>query len=435
MSRRYVIVGTGVAGLAAAEAIREEDPQGQITLVGDDPDGYYSRPGLAYYLNKTIPEKQLFPLSSSAHYELIPNRILAHVAQVTPNQHEIVLAGGRHMEYDRLLIATGSKAVALNFPGNDLQGVVKLYTLEDVRNIRKLAKRCYTAVVIGDGIIGIELAEGLAAYGVQVHIFMLGDRLWPMVLDETESRIIEQGLLHSGIRVHPETQLAEAIGREGVLSAVVTKKDDKIACQILGVAVGQFAQIELARQSGMVTERGIIVDEYLATSAEDIFAAGNVAQVRDSRTGTTWMDTLWATARRQGQVAGINMTGGHLIYTRDALFNIVRVGDIITSTIGTVEPDSLAIASSNRRNWLSVRQEEVDHEDKTNRVRVLIGERTIRGAIVMGDQTLAEPLFRMIQKETDISSIRSELAVDPERGIEVLARFISKELDDIVCSS
>ena len=433
MLRRYVIVGTGVAGLAAAEAIHQKDPFAHLTIVGDDQDGYYSRPGIAYYLNKTLPEQQLFPRSASDLRAWCSSWIHAQVTQLLPTQHQIVLADDSRIGYDRLLLATGSCAIPLNFPGNDLKGIVKLYTLQDVRCILKLVKRCRTAVVIGDGIIGIELAEGLAAHGVKVDMFMLGDYLWPTVLDETESRLVETGLKHMGIRLRPQTQLAEAVGQQGTLTAVVTKAGETIPCQMLGIAIGVRAQIEPAQQAGLATERGILVNEYLATSAEDIFAAGNVAQGRDPRTGGNWMETLWPTARRQGWVAGLNMTGHDAVYTREALINVVRIGDIITATLGAIEPSVLTVASNDPQNWQVCRQaRDIAHDDKVNRVRVLLGEHSILGAVVMGDQTLATPLFQMIQAGIDISSILPELAIYPERAIEVIARFFKEEQHNIV---
>lgn len=433
MLRRYVIVGTGVAGLAAAEAIHQKDPFAHLTMVGDDPDGYYSRPGIAYYLNKTLPEQQLIPRAVLDLRAWCSTWVHAQVTQLLPAQHQIVLANGSHLGYDQLLLATGSRAISLNFPGNDLQGIVNLYTLQDVRCILKLVKRCRTAVVIGDGIIGIELAEGLAAHGVQVHMFMLGDYLWPTVLDETESRLVEAGLKHMGIRLRRQTQLAEAVGQHGTLTAVVTKSGETIPCQMLGIAIGVRAQIELAQQAGLATERGILVNEYLATSADDIFAAGNVAQGRDPRTGGTWMETLWPTARRQGWVAGLNMSGHNTVYTRETLINVVRIGDIITATLGEIEPSFRTVASNNPQNWQVCRQvRDIVHDDKVNRVRVLLGDRSILGAVVMGDQTLATPLFQMIQAGMDISSILPELSIHPERAIEVIARFFIEEQHNIV---
>ncbi|MCQ3972094.1 MAG: hypothetical protein DPW09_01465 [Anaerolineae bacterium] len=426
--RRYVIVGSGVAGLSAAESIRQQDPGGNLTIVGDDPHGYYSRPGLAYYLNRTIPEQQLFPRPASELHQLIPNRIHGRVTHILSEQHEIILAGGRHLAYDRLLLATGSRPAPADFPGNELHGIVTLFTLEDVRCIHKLVKQGKTAVVVGGGIIAVELAEGLAAHGVQVHYFLRGDRFWAKVLDETESRLVEQGLEHMGIQLHHRTQVAQTLSSRGVLTGIVTKTGKTLPCRLLGVAIGVVPQVELAEQAGLAIDRGILVDEYLASSAEDVFAAGDVARVRDPLTGGTWLETLWPTARRQGQIAGSNMAGAHIVCTREVPCNTVRIGDIITTTMGALEQRGdagiLTVATNGRASGQVVRPAwEVAHDDRTNRVRILVGERAIVGAVVMGDQTITQPLFQMIRTETDISPIRPMLVTRPESGIEMIAAF------------
>ena len=184
---------------------------------------------------------------------------------------------------------------------------MKLYTIDDVRQIRDLARRGQRAIVAGGGIIAVELAEGLAAQGMHVHYLLRGDRFWSSMLDETESRLVERGLEEAGIRLHHRTQIAEALGSGGVLEAVVTKAGERVTCRMLGVAIGVRANMDLAGGAGLATDKGILVNEYLEASADDIFAAGDVAQVRDPRTGKTWMETLWPTARLQGRVAGLNM--------------------------------------------------------------------------------------------------------------------------------
>jgi NAD(P)H-nitrite reductase large subunit len=428
MMYRYIIVGTGVAGISAAETIRQRDPFSKLMIISDDPDGYYSRPGIAYYLNGLIPEKQLFPFLSADFQQLITSRIQARVTQILPEMHQIVLANGDQLAYDRLLLATGSRATMINFPGKELMGNVTLYTIEDVRHILKLVKHCTEAVVIGDGIIGIELAEGLAARNIRVHLFMLGDRLWPMVLDESESRLVERGLRHHGILLHPATQLTEAVGRQGVLTGVVTKAGKTIPCQMLGIAIGVFAEIELAKQAGLSTNRGILVNEFLETSSKDIFAAGNVAQIHDSRNDTLFMETLWATARSQGQVAGVNMTGQHIAYNRDTLLNVVCIGDIITATIGTFASSPLSLTSNDPHDWQAYRQKcDLEHINLVNRVRVLVGDRAIKGALVMGDQTLTQRLVNMTQMGIDLTPIRPILEAQPERGIKTLINFYKEE--------
>lgn len=419
MALSYLIIGSGVAALAAAEAIRGQDSKGEITVVGDDPHGYYSRPGLAYALNRALPEQQIFPRSTSHLRKLFTKRIHARVIGLIPANHEIVLEDGQHLRYDRLLLATGSVAAPGDFPGYDLAGVVKLDTLEDVRGIVKLARRARSAVVVGGGIIAIELAEGLAAQDLTVHYFLRTDRFWSSVLDESESRMVERGLQSEGIRLHYRTQVEQAFGKEGQVAAVLTKAGSTLPCQVLGVAIGLRARMELAQQAGLATGKGVLVNEYLETSAPDVYAAGDVAELRESGAKDGWFETLWPKARLQGEFAGRNMAGDRVVCTPNITYNPVRIGGIITTTIGSIGrnggPDVLTVVGS----FLGG---EAARQD-SSRVRVLVGKQTVVGALVMGDQSASRPLLEMIERKADISSIRCALEQNPQRGIELLAQF------------
>ena len=204
---KYVIIGTGVAGIAAVEAIRSVDAAGTITLIGDDPHGYYSRPGLAYYLSGEVNEKQLFPPIADEFRKFQVRSIKGLVTRIAPASHQIDLKNGSSLEYDRLLLATGAHAIPLPIPGAQLPGVVKLDHLEDARHILKLARRGKTAVVVGGGITALEIAEGLIARGAKVHYLLRADRYWSSILDEGESGLIEKRLSAEGVQVHHHAEL------------------------------------------------------------------------------------------------------------------------------------------------------------------------------------------------------------------------------------
>jgi 3-phenylpropionate/trans-cinnamate dioxygenase ferredoxin reductase subunit len=190
MARRHVLIGGGPGAMAAAEAIRGADADAEIVLVGADPHGYYSRPGLAYYLTNEMPEERLFPFTPNDIRGLSVSTLTESAVGIDPALHTVTLASGRKLAYDRLLLATGSRAIAAGVPGAELDGVVTLDGMDDARDIARRSRRAKAAVVVGGGITALEIVEGLRARRVHVHYLMRKDRYWSNVLSESESRIV-----------------------------------------------------------------------------------------------------------------------------------------------------------------------------------------------------------------------------------------------------
>jgi len=426
--RRYVIIGTGVAGFSAAESIRELDSSGRIDMIGDEPHGYYSRPGLAYYLTGELNEAQLYPVGEKDFRRLGINHLTAHASCIDSQAHRIRLHDGSDLAFDRLLVATGSLASPLRATGCDAEGVVKLDSLNDARKIIRLAGRARRAVVVGGGITALEIVEGLTARGVKTHYFLRGDRYWSNVLDETESRIVEHRLKEEGVTIHYHTELGEIIVERGRVVAVSTKDQRRIPCEILAVAIGVQPRKKLAEASSIRTERGILVDETLQTSQADIFAAGDVAQVLDPVTGETTLNTLWAPARQQGTVAGKNMAGISTSYHQQPPLNVTRLANLTTTIVGRVgrgdDLDLLGIARGDSETWRRLPDAIAAQEDfDVNRLRLLIGQQTLLGAIVMGNQTLSRPLHQLVSRNIDITPIRSQLLLPNAPIADIIASF------------
>jgi NAD(P)H-nitrite reductase large subunit len=428
MAQRYLIVGSGAAAIAAAEAIRGQDPEGEIRLVGEEAHGYYSRPGLAYYLTGEIPEQQLFPFTGEDFDRLRLRRLQARVATLQPQMHQVTLEDGQHLAYDRLLLATGSLAAKLPLPGSDLEGVVKLDDMDDAREILKRSRRRRTAVVVGGGITALEIVEGFRAQHVRTHYFLRGDRYWSNVLDEAESRIVEERLQEEGTEIHYHTEMAEIAGKRGRVAGVVTREGQQMDCDLVAIAIGVRPRTELAEEAGLATERGIMVDEYLQTSAADVFAAGDVAQVFDPFSGKTVLDTLWGVAVAQGRIAGGNMAGQATPYHKSVPFNVTRLAGLTTTLIGTVgsgrDKDVRGIARGDSETWRQL-PEAVAAQDASgsNRLRVVVGERRLLGAVVMGDQALSLPLYQLIAQQAEITPIRDALLRQPAHLGALLADF------------
>ena len=428
---RYVIIGMGVAGISAVQTLRALDPSADIVVIGDDPHGFYSRPGLAYSLNGEIPEKSLYLLSKKDWKEMKLHQVInGKVVRLDPKAHQVEIEPSGLLSYDRLLLATGSSAVPLKVPGEDLEGVVKLDTFEDSRQMLSLTRRSKTAVVVGGGIIAIEMVEGLIAQNVKVHYLLRGDRYWSNVLDEAESHLLEERLIHEGVSLHYQTEVAQILGKKGKVDAVQTTKGEIIPCKLVAVGVGVRSRMELAKAAGLKTERGILANEYMETSDPDIFAAGDAAQIYDLATKRSLIDTLWNPGREQGHLAAINMAGKHTPYYRSLAVNVVRLAGVMIAIIGAVasghDEDLVSVARGSSETWLELPNSlAMESGNEFNHLRLMVGERTLLGALVMGDQKLSLPLQQLISSKVDITSIRSQLLQSSDTLGEVIMDFWS----------
>ncbi len=419
MPRSYVIVGHGPAGAAAAEAIRGSDPGAVITIIGDEKLPFYSRAGLAYLLAGSIPERQLYSRSDEAYRRLGIHRATARVDRLDTDGHRIWLGDGRNVSYDRLLLAVGARALRPQVPGIHLQGVVTLDNLEDARHILRLARRARRAAVVGGGITALELAEGLAAQGVETHYLMRKDRYWGNVLEPAESALVQTRLVEEGIRLHSQVELLQVLDGRGRVSAIKVSGGRRLSCDLLAVAIGIQPRLEVAQQAGLAVQRGILTDEFFQTSDPDVFAAGDVAEVFDPATGARVLDSLWSVAIEQGRAAGANMAGAGEAYRRPASFNVTRIGGVTTTVIGAVgsgrvDDDLVSLSRGESESW----RERADafamvSEAGVSRLRVLVGKDQIVGAVVMGDQTWSRPLQDLIRRRVDIRPVRELLLGRP----------------------
>ncbi|MBK9927490.1 MAG: NAD(P)/FAD-dependent oxidoreductase [Anaerolineales bacterium] len=425
---KYVIIGSGVAGIAAIEAIRSVDAAGDVIMVGDDPYGYYSRPGLAYYLTGELHDKALFPRTADDYRKMKFRFVKGRVKNILREQHVLELDGQASLSYDRLLIAVGAQAMPLEVPGANLDGVLKLDHMEDAKRILKHARRGKTAVVVGGGITALELVEGLVTRGVKVHYLLRGDRYWSNVLDEHESKIVEHRLQEEGVTLHHHAEVIEVTGKSNRVTGVRMLDGKTLKCDLVACAIGIRPRVELAKQAGLAIDRGILVNEYLQTNDPDIFAAGDVAQVYDPLTGRSSLDSLWGPARQQGYAAGLNMAGKKTAYIKEAPFNVTRLAGLTTTIIGTVgrglDKDVIGIARGDSETWRQLPNSVVAQTGfDVNHVRLLVGEKKLLGAIVMGDQKLSFPLQKIVTENVDISPIRERLLAPNAKIGDVIAEF------------
>jgi NAD(P)H-nitrite reductase large subunit len=380
-----------------------------------------------------VDEAQLFPYTARDYQALGAGFVSARVVQILPEKRQVLLANGEALGYERLLLATGAQAIVPAIAGIHSPGAFKLDTLEDARALLAFAKHAHSAVVTGGGITALELAEGLAARKKKVHYLLRGSRYWSSVLDETESKIVEERLRREGIVLHFGSEAREILTKNNRVSAVKLADSSQIRCEVFAYAVGIAPRADLARQAGLACEKGVLVNEAMQTSDSSVYAAGDLAQVYDPLAGRHVLDSLWTTAREQGRAAGLAMSGGSDIYNRSIPVNVTRLAGLTVTIIGAVgtgrsDDQTLSIVRGDSETWREVPGVVVSQGGfDVNRMRLMLAGNHLVGAVLVGDQKLSAPLQAIIRQRADISSIRASLLAPQARLSDILADFWHKQ--------
>ncbi len=420
--REYVIIGNGAAGVTAAEELRQRDARAHITIVTDEKYPMYSRPGLAYILINEVSVEQSMARQPEWYVKHRIELIYSRAEQIDFARRRVQLANGRGLLYDALLIAVGAKAVAAPFPGGQLDGIVYLDNMDNTIDILQRAKSARAAVVVGGGITALEMAEGLAHLGVETHYLSRKSNLWSTLLNDNESKLVEKQILHHGVIIHYGREIAEIVGENGRVVGVSTNRDEIIPCEIVGVAIGVKPNLKLVNGTPLAIERGILTDEYLHTNQPQVFAAGDCAQIYDTWSGEKRLDSLWPTAIASGRCAAANMVGGHVPYIKGAPFNAALLFGLHLTAIGQVAAAGRDDADAEELSFISRGASEVWTatpgggytsawaNDGTSSQRLIVRDDVIVGALLLGNQQLADPLRGLIEKRANIAPFKAQLS-------------------------
>ncbi len=409
----YVIIGNGAAGVTAAETIRSYDPQGRITIVSAEPGPMYSRPGLAYVLLREIPPQQVHARQLEWYDQLGLELVHDTAVSLDVTRQRVTLESGRALSYDKLLIATGARAVTPPYAGADLKGVVYLDTLDGTQDLLRQTRRARRAVVIGGGITALELSEGLAHQGVDTHYFVRRDRLWGRVFNDAEAKILEERMTAHHVKIHYQTEIQEILGNwRGRVRGVVLKDGREFKCDLVGIAIGVKPQLDLVQNTPIALDRAILVNENLQSSVPNIFAAGDCAQVYDRWTQKHMMDILWPSAVAEGRAAALNMVGQPYAYEKGSPFNACLLFGLHITTMGQVNPrpdEKKAVVQHLSRGssevWYTYPRSynSAWAEEGPNTLRMVVNDDQLVGALLMGNQRLADPLRYLIENEVSLA--------------------------------
>jgi NAD(P)H-nitrite reductase large subunit len=334
-----VIIGNGISGITAARHIRKKSDH-KITVISAESDHFFSRTALMYIYMGHMKFEHTKPYEDWFWEKNDIDLLNAHVTGLDETHKKIRLENGSELDYDTLIVATGSKSRMLGWPGQELKGVQGLYSLQDIELMEENTKGVSRAVISGGGLIGVEMAEMLHSRGVDVTILILESGYWRNVLPLEESEIICRHLEEHGIKVILNAEIKEIVGDDdGRVKNVVSKSGEKIDCQFVGLTVGVQPNLDFLENSNVEINRGILVDEYLRTSVQDIYAIGDCSEQRSPLPGRRAIEAVWYTGRMMGEVVAETICGKPVKYKPGVWFNSAKFFDIEYQTYGNVLPD------------------------------------------------------------------------------------------------
>jgi NAD(P)H-nitrite reductase large subunit len=309
MTQSYVIIGDGISGSSAAETLREEDPDAEITVVTDEGEPLYNRILIKEFAKGKLPEAPI-SIHDEGWYEDrdIELRLDTHVLRVDPDDHVVRTHEGDDLAYDKLLIATGGTPTQLPVPNSDAEGIHHFWTFQDARKIQQHAEEAETGVVVGAGLLGIDLAAISGAQDVDAHYLMRGNRWWRYALSLDGAEIIHEGLREKGVEPVFDSGVDRfEVDDEGHVTGAIDPNGDHFDAEFVGIAIGLDFNTEFLRGTGIEEDDGIVVDEYMQTSVEDIYASGDLTRFYDTILGEYAQNGSWGSAKEQGKTAATNM--------------------------------------------------------------------------------------------------------------------------------
>ena len=398
---RHVIIGAGPAGVVAAETLRRVDPSSDIIILGDEPEPPYSRMALPYLLAENVGESGTHLRHGDAHFEKLEIDVRRNrVKSVDTGNRLVIASNGAEIAYDRLLIATGAHPIKPPIQGMDSEGVENCWTLADARRILAGAKPGSRVVLMGAGFIGCIVLEALAARGVELVVVEMADRMLPRMMDETGGAIIARWCESKGITVRTATRVTEIARGNGRLT-LATEPGDPIEADLVVCATGVSPNINFLDGAGIESDTGILVDHRLRTSADDVYAVGDVAQGPDFSTGQQEVHAIQPTAVEHGRIAALNMAGAETQFRGSLSMNVLNTLGLVSSSFGLwmgTEGGERAVATD---------------EARSRYLRLEFEEDRIVGALALGLTQHVGVLRGLIQTRVRLGSWMSKLRDDP----------------------
>ena len=334
-----VIIGNGISGITAARHIRKRSDK-KITVISAESDYFFSRTALMYVYMGHMKWEHLKPYED---WFWKKNRIElknAWVQKIDFDAKKLHFSEGGSMTYDKLVLATGSDYNKFGWEGENLDGVQGLVSKQDLELLEKNTKTVKRAVVLGGGLIGVELAEMLTTRNIEVTFLVREKAFWHNVLPLPEAKMISKHIRSHGIDLRHNVELDKILPDEnGKVRAVVTGEGEEIECQLVGLCAGVRPKIEFLKETKLETDRGILVNRYLETNIPDVYAIGDCVQHRENIGRRKSVEAVWYTGRIMGETVAQTLTGNRIQYKPGNWFNSAKFFDIEYQTYGWVFPE------------------------------------------------------------------------------------------------
>ena len=404
-----VILGNGIAGITCARFVRKLSNH-RITVISAESDHFFSRTALMYIYMGHMRYEDTKPYED---WFWDKNRIelkRAYVEAINTAGKTLRTAAGETIVYDKLVLAVGSTPNKFGWPGQDLGNVGGMVSLQDLARMEAVSENLDRAVVVGGGLIGIEMAEMFHSRHIPVTMLVREVSYWDGVLPPEESAMVNREILRNGIDLRLGTEL-DRIEDDGTgkVTHLFTKDGERIDCGFVGLTAGVRPNIKFLEGAGIETDRGILVDEHLQTSVPDVYAIGDCAQLRTPPEGRRPLEAVWYVGRMQGETAAYNLCGKPVPYQPGIWFNSAKFIDVEYQVYGDIRaqrPDAYDTFY-----W--------EHPEGFKAVRIDYDRdsRAVRGFNLMGIRYRHEVCDKWLREETPIDRVMPHLGLanfDPE---------------------
>ncbi|MFB9057442.1 NAD(P)/FAD-dependent oxidoreductase [Mariniflexile ostreae] len=408
-----VIIGNGIAGVTAARHIRKLSDK-KITIISEETDYFFSRTALMYVymghmtFEHTQPYENWFWEKNNIHLKK------AYVETVDTKNKTLCFSKGATLSYDKLIIATGSKPNKFGWPGQDLKGVMGMYHKQDLENLEQHAPNntvCKRAVIVGGGLIGIEMAEMLSSRKIPVTFLVRENSFWNNVLPEGESALINKHIKSHHIDLRLGTNLKDIISDENghVKGIRIAETGEEIPCNVVGLTAGVSPNIDLLKNTEIETAKGVKVNRYLETNIPDVYAIGDCAEQHEGINQRKTIESVWYTGRMMGETVAQTICGNRIPYTPGHWFNSAKFFDIEYQTYGWVFPKPKD--HETHFHW--------KHEDNTKCITICYDTKTKQflGINTLGIRLRHETFDKWLNEKRDVNYVIEHLIeanFDPE---------------------